>query len=244
MSDIKKLKVKLFADGADLGGIKEMAGDPLIAGFTTNPTLMRKAGVADYKAFAHQVLAVVGQRPISFEVFADEFGEMEKQALEIASWGKNVNVKVPVTNTRGEFCGPLIERLARAGVQLNVTAVMTLDQVKRITDKLAPETPAIVSVFAGRIADTGRDPVPLMAEAVKILKSKPKAELIWASPRELLNVFQADSVGCHIITATNDILKKLSLVGKDLDRYSLETVEMFYKDASAAGYSIATRAAA
>ena len=244
MSDIKKLKVKLFADGADLGGIKEMAANPLIAGFTTNPTLMKKAGVADYKAFAHQVLGVVGGRPISFEVFADDFAEMEKQALEIASWGKNVNVKVPVTNTRGEFCGPLVERLSRAGVQLNVTAVMTLDQVKRVTDKLAADTPAIVSVFAGRIADTGRDPVPLMAEAVKILKSRPKAELIWASPRELLNVFQADSVGCHIITATNDILKKLSLVGKDLDAYSLETVEMFYKDASAAGYSIATRAAA
>jgi len=244
MSDIEKLKVKLFADGADLGGIKEMAANPLIAGFTTNPTLMKKAGVADYKAFAHQVLGVVGGRPISFEVFADDFAEMEKQALEIASWGKNVNVKVPVTNTRGEFCGPLVERLSRAGVQLNVTAVMTLDQVKRVTDKLAADTPAIVSVFAGRIADTGRDPVPLMAEAVKILKSRPKAELIWASPRELLNVFQADAVGCHIITATNDILKKLSLVGKDLDAYSLETVEMFYKDASAAGYSIATRAAA
>ena len=244
MSDIEKLKVKLFADGADLGGIKEMAANPLIAGFTTNPTLMKKAGVADYKVFAHQVLGVVGGRPISFEVFADDFAEMEKQALEIASWGKNVNVKVPVTNTRGEFCGPLVERLSRAGVQLNVTAVMTLDQVKRVTDKLAADTPAIVSVFAGRIADTGRDPVPLMAEAVKILKSRPKAELIWASPRELLNVFQADAVGCHIITATNDILKKLSLVGKDLDAYSLETVEMFYKDASAAGYSIATRAAA
>jgi transaldolase len=244
MSDIRKLKVKLFADGADLAGIKEMAANPMIAGFTTNPTLMRKAGVADYKAFAHQVLDVVGGRPISFEVFADDFAAMEKQAFEIASWGKNVNVKIPVTTTKGEFCGPLVERLSRAGVQLNVTAVMTLEQVQRITDKLAPETPAIVSVFAGRIADTGRDPVPLMAEAVKIIKAKPKTELIWASPRELLNVFQADSVGCHIITATNDILKKLSLVGKDLDAYSLETVEMFYKDATAAGYSIATRAAA
>jgi transaldolase len=244
MSGIRKLKVKLFADGADLAGIKEMAGNPAIAGFTTNPTLMRKAGVADYKAFALQVLDVVGNRPISFEVFADDFAEMEKQALEIASWGKNVNVKIPVTNTKGEFCGPLVERLSRAGVQLNVTAVMTNDQVRRITDKLALETPAIVSVFAGRIADTGRDPVPLMAEAVAILTSKPKAELIWASPRELLNVFQADAVGCHIITATNDIIKKLSLVGKDLDAYSLETVEMFYKDAKAAGYSIAARAAA
>lgn len=241
MTDTKALKVKLFADGADVSGIKEMAGDPLIKGFTTNPTLMRKAGVTDYKAFALEVLKVVGSRPISFEVFADDLAEMEKQALEIASWGKNVNVKIPVTNTKGQFCGDIVERLSRAGVQLNVTAVMTLDQVKRIADRLAPETAAIVSVFAGRIADTGRDPVPLMAEAVNILKSKPKAELIWASPRELLNIFQADSIGCHIITATNDILKKLSLVGKDLDGYSLETVEMFYKDASAAGYKIATR---
>ena len=244
MSDLKSLKVKLFADGADLAGIKEMASNPAIKGFTTNPTLMRKAGVADYKAFALQVLQIVGGRPISFEVFADDFDTMEKQAFEIASWGKNVNVKIPVTNTKGEFCGPLVERLSRAGVQVNVTAVMTLDQVKRITDRLATDTPAIVSVFAGRIADTGRDPVPLMTEAVKILKSKPSAELIWASPRELLNIFQADSIGCQIITATNDILKKLSMVGKELDAYSLETVEMFYKDAKAAGYTIATRAAA
>lgn len=244
MSAVTKLKVKLFADGADIAGIKEMAANAAIAGFTTNPTLMRKAGVSDYKTFALQVLGIIGNRPISFEVFADDFSEMEKQAIEIASWGKNVNVKIPVTNTKGEFCGPLVERLSRAGVQLNVTAVMTNDQVRRIVDKLSPETPAIVSVFAGRIADTGRDPVPLMAEAVAILKSKPKAELIWASPRELLNVFQADAVGCHIITATNDIIKKLPLVGKDLDTYSLETVEMFYKDAQAAGYSIAARAAA
>ena len=241
MSNLKSLKVKLFADGADLAGIKEMASNPAIKGFTTNPTLMRKAGVADYKAFALQVLQIVGGRPISFEVFADDFETMEKQALEIASWGKNVNVKIPVTNTKGEFCGPLVERLSGAGVQLNVTALLTLKQVKDVVDRLAPGTPAIVSVFAGRIADTGRDPVPMMQEAVNLLKAKPKAELIWASPRELLNVFQADRVGCHIITATNDILKKLSLVGKDLDRYSLETVEMFYKDAKAAGYSIDAR---
>jgi transaldolase len=241
MSDLKSLKVKLFADGADLAGIQEMAANPMIKGFTTNPTLMRKAGIVDYKAFALQVLGVVPHRPVSFEVFDDDFAEMEKQALEIASWGKNVNVKIPVTNTKGEFCGPLVERLSRAGVQLNITAVMTLEQVKRIVDRLAAETPAIVSVFAGRIADTGRDPLPIMAEAVQLLKAKPKAELIWASPRELLNVFQADQVGCHIITATNDILKKLALVGKDLERYSLETVEMFYKDAKAAGYSIAVR---
>ncbi len=244
MSPANALKVKLFADGADLAGMKEMAANPLIKGFTTNPTLMRKAGIVDYKAFALDVLKAIPDRPVSFEVFADDFATMELQALEIASWGANVNVKVPVTNTKGEFCGPLVERLSKQGVQLNVTAVMTLEQVRQITEKLHADTPAIISVFAGRIADTGRDPMPVMAESVRIMKAKPKAELIWASPRELLNIFQADQVGCHIITATNDILKKLSLAGKDLDKYSLETVEMFYKDASAAGYRIATRAAA
>jgi transaldolase len=244
MSSLDALKVKLFADGADLAGMKEMAANPLIRGFTTNPTLMRKAGVADYKAFALEVLAEIPDRPVSFEVFADDFGQMEQQALEIASWGRNVNVKVPVSNTRGEFSGALIERLSRAGVKLNVTALLTVAQVRRVTECLAPETPAIISVFAGRIADTGRDPVPLMAEAVKVMRARPAAELIWASPRELLNIFQADAIGCHIITATHDILKKLALVGKDLDRYSLETVEMFHRDASAAGFRIATRAAA
>jgi transaldolase len=244
LTDLKKLKVKLFADGADLAGMKEMAANPMIKGFTTNPTLMRKAGISDYKAFARDVLAVIPDRPVSFEVFADDFGEMESQAREIAAWGRNVNVKIPVTNTKKEFAGALIERLSKAGVTVNVTAVMTLDQVERITARLDPKTPAIVSVFAGRIADTGIDPVPVMKKSVEILKSRPKAELIWASPRELLNVFQADAVGCHIITATNDILKKLALVGKDLDRYSLETVEMFYKDAKAAGYAIAARAVA
>ena len=242
--DPKNLKVKLFADGADIAGMKEMAANPMIKGFTTNPTLMRKAGVTDYKAFALDVLKAIPDRPVSFEVFADDFPTMETQALEIASWGRHVNVKIPVTNTKGEFCGPLVERLSKQGVQLNITAVMTLDQVKRITERLHADTPAIISVFAGRIADTGRDPVPVMAESVRIMKAKPKSELIWASPRELLNIFQADDVGCHIITATNDILKKLSLVGKDLDQYSLETVEMFCKDASAAGFKIATRAAA
>jgi transaldolase len=238
------LKVKLFADGADLAGIRQMAARPLIRGFTTNPTLMRKAGVTDYKAFAADVLKVVAERPVSFEVFADDFGEMEAQALEITSWGRNVNVKIPVTNTKGEFSGALIERLSKAGVVVNVTAVMTLAQVERIVECLEARTPAIISVFAGRIADTGRDPLPVMRSAVQAMKTKPLAELIWASPRELLNVFQADDVGCHIITATNDILNKLSLVGKDLDAYSLETVEMFYKDAKAAGYTIATRKAA
>ena len=175
MSTVEKLKVKLFADGADLAGMKEMAANPLIKGFTTNPTLMRKAGVADYRSFALEVLKAIPDRPVSFEVFADDFAEMERQALEIASWGRNVNVKIPVTNTKSEFSGPLIERLSRAGVTLNVTAILALDQVKRVTERLAPETPAIVSVFAGRIADTGRDPVRLMAEAVRILKAKPKA---------------------------------------------------------------------
>lgn len=238
MSRLKDLKVKLFADGADLAGISEMASNPMIGGFTTNPTLMRKAGVSDYKAFALKVLEIVPRLPLAFEVFADDFPTMEKQAKEIASWGKNVNVKIPVTNTKGVFCGPLIKSLSDAGVNINVTAVMTLDQVKEIVENLNVNSPAIVSIFAGRIADTGVDPVPLMAEAVQILKSKPKAELIWASPRELLNVFQADQVGCHIITATNDILKKLSLVDKNLDDYSLETVEMFYRDAKAAGFDI------
>jgi len=244
VTNLKSLKVKLFADGADLAGMKEMAANPMIKGFTTNPTLMRKAGVTDYKAFALEVLGAIPDRPVSFEVFADDFSKMEQQALEIASWGTNVNVKIPVTNTKGEFCGPLVERLARAGVKLNVTALLTLDQVRRVTERLHADTPAIISVFAGRIADTGRDPVPVMAEAVKIMRARPKAELIWASPRELLNIFQADAIGCHIITATNDILKKLALVGKDLDQYSLETVEMFHKDATAAGFDIAVRAAA
>lgn len=244
MNDLSSLKVKLFADGADLAGMKEMAANPMIKGFTTNPTLMRKAGVTDYKAFALDVLRAIPDRPVSFEVFADDFAQMERQALEIASWGANVNVKIPVTNTKGEFCGPLVERLSRAGVKLNVTALLTLDQVRRVTERLHADTPAIISVFAGRIADTGRDPVPIMAESVKVMRARPKAELIWASPRELLNIFQADAIGCHIITATNDILKKLALVGKDLDKYSLETVEMFHKDAVAAGFDIAVRAAA
>jgi len=232
------MKIKLFADGADLAGIKEMSELSHIAGFTTNPTLMRKAGVSDYKSFALDVLKIVPDRPVSFEVFADDFLTMEKQAVEIASWGSNVNVKIPVTNTKGDFCGPLVKRLSDLGVKLNVTAVMTIEQVEKITDQLSPNTSAIISVFAGRIADTGVDPVPVMAHAVRVMKSKPLAELIWASPRELLNIFQADAIGCHIITATNDILKKLSLVGKNLDTYSLETVDMFFKDAKASNFSI------
>jgi len=235
------LKIKIFADGADLDGIREMAADPMIKGFTTNPTLMRRAGVDDYVAFAREALKIVTERPMSFEVFADEFDEMEEQALEIASWGANVNVKVPITNTRGESAAPLVGRLSGKGVVVNVTAMFTLQQVQSIVDVLNPETPAILSVFAGRVADSGRDPVPHMKEAVAIASAKPKAEILWASPRELLNIFQADEVGCHIITVTNDVIKKLANVGKDLEVFSRETVQMFYDDAQAAGYSIATK---
>jgi len=242
VTDIKpdKLSIKIFADGADLDGIKQMYANPRIKGFTTNPTLMRKAGVEEYVAFARQVLEIVPDRPVSFEVFADDFDEMEVQAIEISSWGSNVNVKIPITNTKGEFAGPLIGRLSNAGVQVNVTAMMTIGQVQGITDVLNADVPAIISVFAGRIADTGVDPVPVMSEALEIMQARPKAELLWASPRELLNIFQADGIGCHIITATNDVLAKLAFVGKNLDAYSLETVEMFYQDAASAGYSIGT----
>jgi transaldolase len=238
MTKLGDLTVKIFADGADLEGIRAMYRNPWIKGFTTNPTLMRKAGVADYKSFAREVLAAVPDRPVSFEVFADEFEEMERQALQIASWGRDVYVKIPVTNTKGQFSGPLIRGLTQAGVQVNVTAVFSPEQVRAITENLSAGTPSIISVFAGRIADTGVDPVPVMREALKIMRARPKAELIWASPRELLNIVQANDIGCHIITATNDILNKLSLLGKDHDRYSLETVEMFYKDALTAGYTI------
>ena len=234
------LRIKLFADGADISGIATMAKNPMISGFTTNPTLMRKAGIQDYQAFARKVIEIVPDRPVSFEVFADDFPTMEKQAVEIASWGKNVYVKIPVMNTKAEFAGPLIKSLSNAGVKVNVTALMTVSQVRAVEENLSRYTDSIVSVFAGRIADTGVDPMPIIAEAVSILKNKPNAELIWASPRELLNIFQAESVGCHIITATHDILNKISLVGKDLDRFSLETVEMFYKDARAAGFEIRT----
>ena len=241
MKPVSQLNVKIFADGADLKGISNLGRNPLIKGFTTNPTLMRKAGVPDYRAFAREVLGIVGERPVSFEVFSDEFAEMERQAREIASWGRNIYVKIPVTNTRREFAGDLIRRLSSAGVQLNITALLTNDQVKEVLPCLSPETRSYVSVFAGRIADTGRDPVPLMAEAVGLLRANPKAELIWASPRELLNIFHADAVGCHIITVTHDVLSKLSLVGKDLAEYSLDTVKMFHQDALSAGFQIATR---
>jgi transaldolase len=240
MRPLQNLSVRIFADAADFDGILKMASNPLIKGFTTNPTLMRKAGISDYEAFGRRVLAAVPDRPVSLEVFADDFAEMEAQARVIAGWGNNVNVKIPVTNTAGGFAGPIIERLSRDGIALNVTAIMTVTQVEAVARCLHPDTPAIVSVFAGRVADTGVDPVPHMAACKRALASRPKAELLWASPRELLNIFQADDVGCDIITVSNDVLAKLSLVGKDLDAYSCETVQMFYRDAKAANYHIDT----
>ncbi|MGH7213857.1 MAG: transaldolase [Tepidisphaeraceae bacterium] len=238
MTTIDNLRVKIFADGADKAGMLEMARKPYIAGFTTNPTLMRKAGIADYRAFAKDILQAIPNRPISFEVFSDEFAEMERQANEIASWGPNVFVKIPVTNTKAEPAYNLIRRLSKAGVKQNVTAIMTLAQVRDVSGALGDGPPSNVSVFAGRIADTGRDPVPLMSAAVEMLAPYPNQQLIWASPRELLNIFQADSIGCHIITVTNDVLKKLGLVGKDLGEYSLDTVKMFHDDAKGAGFSL------
>ncbi|HTV06510.1 MAG TPA: transaldolase [Acidobacteriaceae bacterium] len=241
---IRDLRVKLFADGADLTSILALYRNPAIKGFTTNPTLMRKAGVLDYEAFARNLVRAIPDRPISFEVFADDEDSMEAQARAIAAWGRNVNVKIPVTGQDGVFMGPLIQRLSRAGITLNVTAILTLDQVERVARALHSVTPAIISVFAGRIADTGVDPIPIMRQARRILAMRPRAELLWASPRELLNIFQAESAGCHIITVPPEILGKLNLVGKDLANYSLETVSMFHRDASAAAYRIETNAAA
>jgi len=232
------LNVKLFADGADKAGIIEMNNNPLISGFTTNPTLMKIAGIKDYRAFSLDILSHIKDKPISFEVFSDDFNEMEKQALEIASWANNVYVKIPITNTKSESSKNLIERLSNAGVKLNVTAMMTVDQVKEILPALSNGPGGYVSVFAGRVADTGENPLIVMSAVLELLNKYPKIELIWASPRELYNVVQADDIGCHIITATNDILKKLPMLGKDLDDYSLETVKMFYDDAKEAGYSI------
>jgi len=238
MKAISELSIKLFADGAKVDEMKEAYRSGLVKGFTTNPTLMKKAGVTQYAAFAKEVLKEITDLPISFEVFSDEFDEMEREARIIASWGSNVNIKIPITNTRGESSVPLIRRLSQSGLSLNVTAMMTLEQVRMVSDALSPDTYNIVSIFAGRIADTGRDPVPHMKEAVSILKSKPKAELLWASPRELLNIFQAEECGCHIITLLPDILKKLPIVGKDLTQYSLETVQMFYRDGQSVGFCI------
>lgn len=240
MKNVLDLNVKIFADGADKAGMLDMAKNPLIKGFTTNPTLMRKAGIIHYEAFAIDILQCLPNRPISFEVFSDNLDEMFNQALKIASWGPNVYVKIPVTNTRGESTSKIVQALSKAGVKQNVTAIMTLDQVREVTLALCEGPAACVSVFAGRIADTGRDPMETMIASVEILRSYPQLELIWASPRELLNVFQADDIGCHIITITNDILKKMDTVGKDLNEFSLETVKMFYEDALKAGFSLET----
>jgi transaldolase len=233
-----ELAVKIYADGADRQRMLEMYRNSLIKGFTTNPTLMRKAGISDYRAFARSILQEIPDRPISFEVFSDELDEMEEQAREIATWGQNVYVKIPVTNTRATPLAPLIRKLAADGVKINVTAMMTLEQVHEVTMALKDGAPSCISIFAGRIADTGRDPLPIMSETMSILRDFRNIELIWASPRELLNIMQADDIGCHIITVTNDILKKLELIGKDLIDYSLDTVRMFRDDAVKAGYEL------
>jgi transaldolase len=238
MTGLADLGVKLYADGADLAEMRTLYQLPYIRGFTTNPTLMHKAGIRDYRQFAIDVLAAIPDRPISFEVFSDDFCEMERQAREIATWGPCVFVKVPVTNTRGESSCPLIGRLSQAGIKVNATALLTLDQVEEVVGAVDGGTPATISVFAGRIADTGRDPVPVMAEAVRLVSALPNAELLWASPRELLNVFQADAVGCHIITITADIRRRLEFIGKDLSELSLDTVRMFRNDAVNAGFTL------
>ena len=238
MEYVADLKIKIFADGAQKSEMLDMYNQSYIQGLTTNPTLMRKAGIQDYRAFAKDILSEIKDKPVSFEVFSDDFADMERQANEIASWGDNVYVKIPVTNTRQDPCYGLINRLTKNKIKVNITAIMTLEQVNNILPNLDPNTASYISIFAGRIADTGRDPIPLMREAVNKLKSAPLAELIWASPRELLNIIQADEVGCHIITVTKDILKKLAYVGYELEKYSLDTVKMFYDDAVSAGYEI------
>jgi transaldolase len=235
---IDQIQTKIFADGADLDGILKLAQDPLIAGFTTNPTLMWKAGLTDYADFAHRLLEQITKKPISFEVFADDEDEMRRQARKIATWGPNVYVKIPITTTEGESMAPLVRELSEDGVQINVTALFTTAQVELITEAVRNGAPSYVSVFAGRIADAGVDPLPIMARSVDILAAATRAELIWASPREVLNVVQADQVGCHIITMTHDLLPKVKSLGKDLEQFSLETVQMFHRDAVAAGFSL------
>jgi transaldolase len=238
MLDVTALRVEVFADGADRAGIENLALNPVIKGFTTNPTLMRASGVGDYEAFAREVLPLVGDRPISFEVFADDFDEMIRQGRRIATWGNQVFVKIPVTDTLGRASSDVVRTLSGEGIQLNVTAMTTPAQIQGVVDCLAPGAEHFVSLFAGRVADTGRDPVPLVKECLQILEPRPEVRLIWASPRELLNVIQADEVGCHVITVTHELLKKLPLLGKDLDEYSLETVQMFHRDAVSAGFSL------
>jgi transaldolase len=238
MKSMNDLRIKIFADGADEKGIAELAANPMIKGFTTNPTLMRAAGVSDYEAFAHRVLEVVTEAPISFEVFADEWDEMERQARKITTWGKNVFVKIPITNTKGESAAALMHKLACDGIRLNITGMLTVDQVRTSTESLAGGPECIISVFAGRVADTGVDPIPLMCEALDVMRPHANLELLWASPRELLNIVQADAIGCHIITVTHDLLKKLPILGRDLADYSLDTVKMFHRDAQAAGFAL------
>jgi transaldolase len=239
MKTLKDLKVKVFADGADKKGMLELNANPLIQGLTTNPTLMRKAGIADFEAFARDILTSITAKPISLEVFSDDFPEMKRQALKISGWAPNVYAKIPITNTRGESSLPLVKELAAQNVKLNVTAILTLEQVDGVAKALSPKVPAVVSVFAGRIADTGVDPMPLMTECKKVLKNLPQAELLWASVREVLNIFQADDCGCQIVTVPHDILgKALKMAGMDLNALSLDTVKMFATDAKAAGFSL------
>jgi len=238
INNIGKFKIKIFADGADKKSILLLAKKSWVKGFTTNPTLMRKAGITNYQAFAKEILAKIKIKPISFEVFSDDFSEMERQAKLIASWGKNVYIKIPITNTKGKSSSALIKKLSKEGIKLNITAIFTLLQIKHILPALSKKTPVIISVFAGRIADTGKDPMPLMKTAKKLLKKYPKAELLWASPRELLNIFQAEKTGCDIITVQPDILAKSALIGKNLKTFSLETVKMFYEDAKSVGYKL------
>ena len=238
MKKVEDLKIKIFSDGADKKDMLAMNSKTFIKGLTTNPTLMKKAGIKDYETFAKDILSTIKEKPISFEVFSDNFDDMEKQAMEIASWAANVYVKIPITNTKKESSKELVQRLAKKKVKLNITAIMTLDQVKTVLSVLDNKVPSVISVFAGRIADTGKDPIPLMKECLKEMKINPKSELLWASPRELLNIIQADQIGCHIITVTKDIIKKLQFIDYDLKDYSLDTVKIFYKDAVDAGFKI------
>jgi transaldolase len=237
---VSELRVQIFADGADKASMLELYRQPYIKGFTTNPTLMRKAGITDYERFAHEILQQITDRPISFEVFADDEIEMERQARKISRWASNVYVKIPVTNTRRQPMHNLIRRLSAEGIQVNATALLALEQVRHVAEALKGGAPSYISVFAGRVADTGIDPVPLMKSALEIMAPEPKCQLVWASPRELLNIFQADEIGCHIITVTSDVLKKIPLIGKDLHDYSLETVQMFHNDAAHSGYKLET----
>jgi transaldolase len=238
MKSVSDLKIQLFADGADRSSMVDLYRQPYIKGFTTNPTLMRKAGVIDYERFAREILDHIPDRPVCFEVLADDESEMQREAHKIAAWGPNVCVKIPVTNTRRQPMYNLIRRLSAEGIRVNATAVLALDQVRHVAEALKDGGPSYISIFAGRVADTGRDPVPLMKSALQLMASNPNSQLVWASPRELLNIFQAEEIGCHVITVTSDVLKKIPLIGKDLHDFSLETVQMFYNDAVRSGYRL------